>query len=190
MTGRRRFFASGALGAVCALLAACGGGKGEPATFIALDRDFLGYSSWLTMTLPHQPLADLTEPMGPRVAFLNKRPPKGASEYPVGTIIVKEIQDQPDADTWPRFAIAKRGGGFNPDGAAGWEFFLLRLDTQGNLYITSRGLAPSDTGFDGGGDQYTPAGAAGGCNICHGQSEFAAHDHIISVPLFPSATAQ
>jgi hypothetical protein len=159
-------------------------------TFIALERDFTGYQSWLSMSLPHQELADITEPMGPRFGFLNRRPPAGASEYPVGTIIVKEIRDQADPLTWPRFAMAKRALDYNSGGAVGWEFFLLRIDANGAPYITSRGLAPNVDGFDGGGDSYTPGGAAGGCNICHGEQAFAGHDHIISQPLYPTATAQ
>ena len=172
------------------LVAGACGGRAPSQTFIALDRDFAGYQAWLTLSLPHQDLADITEPMGPRVGFLNRRPPAGATRYPVGTIIMKEIQDDPDPNRWPRFAMAKRGDDFNETGATGWEFFLLRIDGNGNPYITSRGLAPNNDGFDGGGDSYTPGGAAGGCNLCHGQATFAAHDHILSDPLFPSATAQ
>jgi hypothetical protein len=173
--------------------AACAQGHAAPdagASFVALDHDFAGYSSWYQLVLPHQALADVTEPMGPRVGFLNRRPPSGASEYPIGTIIVKEIHDQPDPNRWPRFAMAKRALDFNASGAVGWEFFLLRIDAQGNPYITSRGLSPHDDGFDGSGDSYRPGGAAGGCNLCHGQPVYAAHDHIISDPLFPRATAR
>jgi len=53
-----------------------------------------------------------------------KRPPaSGSSEFPVGTLIVKEAT----GGTIPHeiFAMAKRGGGFNRD-APGWEWFELQ----------------------------------------------------------------
>jgi hypothetical protein len=167
-----------------------GGGEANSA-FLALDPDFAGFQSWYQLTLPPNPLSELVDPVGPHVGYLNRRPPAGATSYPVGTIIVKAIQREAAPSSWELFGIAKRGGGFNPDGAAGWEFFLLRIGPDGNPYVTSRGLAPRDDGFDGGNNaSYSPGGAAGGCNLCHGQSTYAASDHVISVALAPSATAE
>ncbi len=169
-----------------------GGAGGDPAaSFIALDPDFAGFQSWYQLVLPPNPLSELVDPVGPHVGYLNRRPPPGATSYPVGTILVKAIQREAAPESWELFGVAKRGGGFNPDGAVGWEFFLLRVGPNGNPYVTSRGLAPRDDGFDGGnGASYSPGGAAGGCNLCHGQPTYAASDHVISVGLAPSATAE
>jgi hypothetical protein len=167
------------------------GATGDPgASFIALDPDFAGFQSWYQLTLPPNPLSQVVDPAGAHVGYLNRRPPAGSTRYPVGTILVKAIQRDVAPETWELFGIAKRGGGFNPSGATGWEFFLLRVGASGNPYVTSRGLAPSDDGFDGGGASYSPGGAAGGCNVCHGLSNYAANDHVISVGLAPSATAE
>jgi hypothetical protein len=178
-------------------LAACSGGDAPldaGAQFVAADSDFASFTSWLSIKLPDSdPVSDLVYPAGSRVAFLNRRPPPGATRYPVGTVIVKAIERATPED-WEIFARVKRGGGFNAAGAVDWEFFLLRLRADGTPYITSRGMAPSD---DGRGDMGLPS-AAGGyftggaiqpCNLCHGESKFAANDYIMSPLLLPSATA-
>jgi hypothetical protein len=185
---------------VVVTLAAVGGCSGEdapgdagvaPESFIAFDPDFAGFQGWFQQTLPPNPLSQLVDPVGAHVGYLNRRPAPGTSSYPVGTILVKAIQRDSAPETWELFGMAKRGGGFNPDGATGWEYFLLRIGPTGNPYVTSRGLAPRDDGFDGGnGASYSPGGAAGGCNLCHGQSNYAASDHVISASLAPLATAE
>ena len=57
-------------------------------------------------------------PAGPRTAFLNAKAPPGSTHYPVGTIIVKQIETNgdPDMSKWDLFAMVKRGGDFNPEG--------------------------------------------------------------------------
>jgi hypothetical protein len=173
------------------LAAACGGSGSDGATFIALDRDFAGFQSWYSVSpLPFNQLSATVDPTGTHAGFVSRRPPAGATRYPVGTVVVKAIEPSDDATTWELFGMAKRGGGFNASGAADWEYFLLRVGTDGDPFITSRGLAPSNDGSDMGADAYAPGGAAGGCNLCHGDSAYAGSDHVISPPLWPSATAQ
>jgi hypothetical protein len=190
--------ARGVVVAFALVLSACSGSDAPldaGAEFVAADSDFASFTSWLSVKLPDSdPVSDLVYPTGSRVAFLNRRPPPGATRYPVGTVIVKAIERATPED-WEIFARAKRGSGFNAAGAVDWEFFLLRLRADGTPYIASRGVAPSD---DGRGDMGLPS-AAGGyftsgaiepCNLCHGESKFAANDYIMSPLLLPSATAR
>jgi hypothetical protein len=164
--------------------------------FVADESDFASFTGWPSIKLPDSdPVSDIIYPAGSRVAFLNRRPPHGATKYPIGTVIVKAIERGAGPADWEIFARAKRGGDFNAAGAANWEFFLLRLRADGTPYITSRGVAPTD---DGRGDMGLPP-AAGGyftgdgmapCNLCHGASTIAQHDFIMSPLLYPAATAQ
>lgn len=127
--------------------------------FIAFERDFQGFRRWPSIALPEREAQGLTHLDGRRTEFVNARPPAGASTFPVGTILVKEI------DTGKRghhqlFAMVKRGGGYNAQGARGWEWFELREREDGSVGVNWRGLnAPSGEGY--GGDP------AGGCNGCH-----------------------
>ena len=58
------------------------------------------------------------------------------------------------------FAMVKRGGDYNAQGARGWEWFELRERDEGSIGIVWRGTnAP--TGEHYGGDP------SGGCNNCH-----------------------
>jgi hypothetical protein len=183
-------------------LAACSGDdegprdlSGEP-EFVAAEPDFAPFRSWQSFKLPDSdPISDIVYPAGSRLAFLNQRPPHGATSYPVGTIIVKAIERGMGPQDWEIFAIAKRGRDYNAQGAIGWEFFLLDIDAGDVPRISSRGIMPSD---DGKGDASPkPANASGyvvngdilPCNICHGEAKNAATDHIVSPLLAPSATA-
>ncbi len=139
--------------------------------------------------------SNLVDPPGPRIGFLNQRPAHGAKLYPVGTIVVKAVQTTPKPQDWAIFALAKRGADFNPSGAVGWEYFLLKIGDDDVPRITSRGIAPSD---DGRGDMgtivpstgYFSGGVIAPCNLCHGQSVHADTDFMISTELAPANTAQ
>jgi hypothetical protein len=174
----------------------CSGNKakvdnGDAGTFVAVDGDFAGFSSWFGGQLGNNVLAGNVYPPGTRFGFVNRRVPPGTKAYPPGTVIVKAIESPADDPTqWHVFAFAKRGGDFNAAGAVGWEFFLLRLDSSMTPRITSRGLAPADDGFDMDTLSYTPGGAAGSCNICHGLAAFAPTDHLISKLLAPGSTLE
>jgi hypothetical protein len=154
----------------------CGPASSSPNTFVPLQRDFAGYTSWTRVDLGDAPLAG--HPAGPRAAYVNHPLPPGAREYPVGTIIVKEIHTTDWPYTLDLFAMAKRGGDYDPNGAVGWEFFKLLVDSSGTPVIQARGINPS------GNDPYTVSGT-GGCNGCHAAPGTDETDHILSPMLQP-----
>jgi hypothetical protein len=137
----------------------CGG---EPTcdTYIALNSAFAGYRNWPSRYVGNAPLAG--HPAGDRTVFINHLPPPGSATYPVGTVIVKEIADHslPGTPYVELFAMVKRGCDYNMEGARGWEYFHLTLDTYGNPVIRARGIDPSS------GDIYETMGGTG-CNSCH-----------------------
>jgi hypothetical protein len=108
------------------------------------------------------------------------RAPEGDA-YPVGTLLVKVVQAEPDPTQWVLFAMAKRGGAYNADGARGWEFFVLRLNAAGVPALVSRGLAPTLVG-----GLYT-VGDGLGCNSCHGTEDARAFDGVLTPALRPGA---
>ena len=123
--------------------------------FIAFADDFAPYASWEKFFIPG---AELDDPIhgGNRTIYVNKRPPRGSKQFPVGTIIVKQMAF-PDGQT---FAMVKRGGGYNPEGAVGWEWFRLDISPASGTSIAWRGMGPP-AGEKYGGD------AGGVCNGCH-----------------------
>lgn len=178
--------------------AACGGSKmakvvdasaGAPSVFVAQDSDFAGWQDWFGGILAPNILDGDVYPPGTRWGYVNHRVPPGTTVYPTGTVMIKLIESpKNDPTIWHAFGFAKRGGDYNPAGAVDWEFLLLRLDAAGTPTITDRGIAPANDGFDMDTGSYTPGGAAGSCNICHGQSKYAPTDHIISTLLAPGST--
>lgn len=143
---------SGASGAV--------GGDAEVG-FVAIGSDFQGFESWEKFYLGDSPEAVGVHLAGPKTVYINKRPPKGSTEFPVGTIIVKTIAVGPKSE-WQLFAMVKRGNDFNLFGAVGWEWFGLQLFDNDVVKIEWRGWAPpGDAGQYGGG------GVVGVCNSCH-----------------------
>ena len=162
--------------------AGCDSPKG---TFIALDSDFATFLSWERISVGDAPLAG--HPPGPRYVYLSKRAPKGASEYPIGTLVVKSVENDPDPSRWEVFAMTKRGGDFNARGAKNWEFFRLRI-VDGTPLILTRGLFAYDPDVDGGISPYPgapTAALADLCNGCHGTAASAATDHLLSPGLAP-----
>ncbi len=162
MTARGVALAAALLGA-----AACGADppprRGLPPTpggvFVALERDFQGFRAWERAVLPGTGAQSITHLAGRRTEYVNARPPGGAAAFPVGTILVKEIETGAPAGH-QLFAMVKRGGGFNARGARGWEWFELRARRDGSVGIVWRGLNAPD-GESYGGDPM------GGCNGCH-----------------------
>lgn len=147
---------------VLVLAAGCGGtGTPEPTgdTYLAFASSFKGFREWESFPVP-EGLGDGTvHTAGARVEYLNRRPDEGATEFPVGTILVKETTAEaiPDRKV---FAMVKRGGGYNADGAEGWEWFeLVNLD-ESQVSIVWRGVGPP-AGEMYGGDPNA------GCNGCH-----------------------
>jgi hypothetical protein len=140
-------------------------GCGEPMDargFIARERDFRDYPTWESVTFETTVLegteGESGHTGGVRRVYLSARPPEGATEWPVGTRVVKELLD---ADLI--IASAKRGGAYNASGVRGWEWFGLKRDATGAVRIEWRGLgAPL-------GSEY--GSATGTCNACHGSAK-------------------
>lgn len=152
---------------IIALVAACTkqGGADASDTFIAYSTAFAPFMTWPSYqdTL----VDDGSLPAGvagARTQYINELPPHGATEFPIGTIIVEARADG------KYFASVKRGGDFNPSGCVSWEFFELTVDP---VTISWRGLGPPL------GDTY--GGDPNGCNNCHVMC--ASNDYICSPKL-------
>jgi hypothetical protein len=148
---------------LCVGLSGC---EGPP--FIALGRDFDGFEQWESFPLGWAPGLGVSHPPGDRTVYLSRRPPKGSRSFPIGTRIVKTV-----AGNERIFAMAKRGGDYNADGAVGWEWFGL-AHTPNGLAIEWRGLGPPSS------ESYA-GDAHAGCNSCHIGS--AANDYVHPVDL-------
>jgi hypothetical protein len=149
------------------VLGACGGGADAPDTFLAFSSTFAAFRSWPAFH-SDGPADDGTFPvdvLGPRTQYLSAVPPHGATEFPVGTMIVEARE----SGAQKIFAAVKRGGGFNAGGATDWEWFEL---SGPPVAIVWRGVGPP-IGDTYGGDP------DGGCNACHARCG-AANDFICS----------
>jgi hypothetical protein len=157
------------LAATVLVIAGCGGGQNanvcdgvraenSSGVFIAFQCDFSGFESWTAFDLGDDQDDGVTF-VGHRRAYINQLPPHGSSTFPVGTIVIKTIAE--DQETPGQiFAMAKRGGSYNVQGATGWEWFELLKTTDAPPVIRWRGITPPA------GEKY--AGIAGGaCNTCH-----------------------
>lgn len=122
---------------------ACEADPGDPleSEFIAFQSDFEGLRRW-----DHESLGFAVDspghPGGQRTVYINQRPPADADGYELGTIVVKTMET--DDFGLIVLAMAKRGGGYNDEGAQGWEWFELTLDDQGRPVIVWRGKDPPD----------------------------------------------
>jgi hypothetical protein len=157
-------------------VSACGSSPDPAAdagpSFVAYTASFEGYHAWQSWSFTDPAVPASPHTSGPRTVHLNHEPPHGSVEFPVGTIIVKDIGPGPaSADT--TFAMVKRGGGFNAEGAPGWEWFELQNHTDGSVTILWRGAAPPA------GQAYS--GDPTACNTCHFTSKF--NDYVQSPPL-------
>ena len=146
---------------VCAvsLATGCGGGpvsttSGTP----AFARDFDAFEAWESFIVAgsgpgSRPDAGTqAHTSGERTIYLKQRPPKGATEFPDGTFIVKR-------GAFNTFAMHKRGGTYNQDGAKGWEWAELERASSGKAIIVWQGLgAPA-------GEKYGAIDVT--CNDCH-----------------------
>jgi hypothetical protein len=150
---------------VVMVAAACGGGGEEPpgdgqTSFIAVASTFAPFRDWPSFH-SDGPVDDGTfspDVLGPRTQYINKLPPTGATEFPVGTVIVEARENA----GMKIFAGVKRGLNFNTEGARNWEWFELVEDqaTATKVQIFWRGVGPP-LGDTYGGD---PNGT---CNTCH-----------------------
>jgi hypothetical protein len=159
------------LAALTACALGCGGttagDDAAPTTFLAFTSTFAPFRTW-TSFHSDGPADDGTFPpdvLGPRTQYINAVPPPGATEFPVGTVIVEARESGSEKI----FAAVKRGGGFNATGAVDWEWFEL---TDQPVTIAWRGFGPP-AGEMYGGDPN------GGCNACHAKCG-ASNDFICS----------
>jgi hypothetical protein len=163
-----------ACGLVAAALAACGAGGGDEDdatdSFLAFSSTFAAFRRWPSYPSdgPRDDGSFPTDVLGPRTQYINKLPPHGATEFPVGTVIVEARE----SGMMKIFAAVKRGAAFNSGGAAGWEWFELEDDP---VLIVWRGVGPP-LGDTYGGDPN------GGCNACHAQCG-SANDYVCSPKL-------
>lgn len=166
----------------------CGGGgaaKSPPVQqFIIQDSDIADFTSWYSQPFVADPSADIVYPPGSRVGFINHVAAPGTTSYPVGTIIIKAIENSKDPTTWEMFGMSKRGGDYNAAGAVGWDFFLPRYQ-DGVPHIYSSGLTPTVDGNPDMGALNEGSYFAGGqiaCDVCHGRKDYAPYDYIIDHP--------
>jgi hypothetical protein len=139
------------------------GSSGAGACFLAGSADFADFTSWQHYHLTSTFIENNVHAQGDRDVYINKCPPAGATEFPVGTIVLKKIplkgQAQPAV-----FAQVKRGCGYNQDGASGWEWFDLLTSINGGAagsapVIVWQGLTPPSSQSYGGDPTE--------CNTCH-----------------------
>ncbi len=162
-----------ALFTVGAASAACGQHEPRPLPtrepFIALERDFQDFERWHKVDLSHRPAVSETHASGEAHEYASHLPSAGSKEFPVGTILVKTVKSNHDAQDATKkvapkgndiFAMVKRGGGYNQRGAPGWEWFELRRREDDSLGIVWRGVNPPN------GEGYA-GDPMGGCNGCH-----------------------
>jgi hypothetical protein len=141
-----------------AATASCDGGSPAPsvdAQFVAFGHDFAGFDTWPSQVLEFPSLAGSPHAAGARTVFVDRLPPTGATEFPVGTMIVKRTEADGQL-----LARAKRGGTYNSTGAVGWEWFELTRTASGVVSIKWRGFGPPLGEAYGGNPK-------AGCNGCH-----------------------
>lgn len=157
------------------------GGEAAVDVFLAQNRDFADYRSWPSVVVAEGPVVD-GHPSGERRVFVSELPADDADEFAVGTVIVKEgagLEESGGVGD-ELHARVKRGGGFNDDGAVGWEWFELGNSDVGTPLIKWRGEQPPD------GESYgCVAGVCdvglGQCNECHAAARN--NDFVLSAPL-------
>ena len=146
-------------GAECSVSVPSVGDGPAPTPFLAFAQHFRGYHSWPSFDTSED--ADLVgiHDGSTVTEYIKQTPGSGSSEFPVGTLIVKEAT----GGTIPHeiFAMAKRGAEFNR-AAPGWEWFELEnLDCPDDrVKLIWRGVGPP-LGENYGGDPNA------GCNTCH-----------------------
>lgn len=129
-------------------------------TFTAFSQNFSGFHAWTSMPAVSTHAGDTgLHGDGAMTVYINRLPPHGAGEFPVGTIIVKESNGG-DVRDRQVFAMVKRGASFNASGAKGWEWFELQGQCgKDEPVISWRGVGPPA------GEKY--GGDTRGCNPCH-----------------------
>jgi hypothetical protein len=134
--------------------------------FVAYENSFDGFHCWndaSATAMDDDDAGDGLHGVGPLQVYWNQNPPHGSTDFPVGTIIVKESQ-QADVTQRVTFAMVKRGGGFNSGGAVDWEWYSLQDHTDGSVNFLWSGLAALSM------ETYANQ-PIGDCNGCHSVAE-------------------
>lgn len=140
--------------------------------FIAQTGDFADYKDW--MVFEREVMGDHGGIVGKTTIYLNELPDTKTHTFPIGAILFKRM-DVAGSDQPTIHAMTKRGSGFNPDGAVGWEYFELLLNSHNVPYILWRGEEPpSDEQYQallGAQNIDQPMATDGSCNSCHADGE-------------------
>ena len=156
---------------------------GTSNTFIASETDFHPFMSWKRTQVGDAAVVG-GHAAGPRFAYVSGEPSGGS--FPVGTLIVKTVE-LGDPTTWTIHARAKRGPGFNENGAVGWEWFEL-TPASGTVQIDWRGaVPPAGHGYESLPGLGSTSSTDADCNSCHALSP--ATDYILSPALQTQLTA-
>jgi hypothetical protein len=152
---------------------------GAASVYVPEPSDFCGYTSWTSYDEPDAGGDGIFAPStttdggfihvaGGRIEYLNHTPPHGSTQFPVGTIIVKVIPAQDQI-----FAMAKVGGGYNPNGPGGvalnWQWFELLPGACPDGWIWDGYEPPANQAY---------GGMPQACNDCHGG--FPQNDYVAS----------
>lgn len=141
---------------------------GEPTRHIAMMRDFVDFTAW-----DRYPVEGAMLPAGavagPTYIYVNRAVPRDRTTWPVGTVLIKVVESAPEREAWTMHAMVKRGGGFNADGAAGWEYFELQFEAgEEHASTLWRGPAPpTGHGYGQAGQDAGTTDAPLVCNDCH-----------------------
>lgn len=152
----------------------------EVEEYVAMQEDFAAFETWPRFDV------DAPDPRlggAARSVYISRLPPPGATSFPVCTKIVKVGREGDDPTQWLMVAMAKRGGGYNADGAVGWEWFDIDVLADGTPVIDWRGPAPpAGQGYECAlGEDEAGAEGVGDCNTCHGVA--AANDFVLDAAL-------
>ena len=146
----------------------------DAGTFTPVQGDFQTFHSWQSFTFMGAAIPDSPHlTAGPRTDYINQLPPRGATAFPVGTIIVKEFDVGPLTGRQV-FAMVKVGGGYNAQGAVDWEWFGLINNADGSVTIQWHGVVPPPS------EPYAASGIT--CNACHGDA--VKNDYVQSAALY------
>lgn len=134
-------------------------------TFVAMQEDFASFERW------HRFEVDPPDPRlgtGARTVYASALPEDGGG-FPLCARLVKVGENGPDPSGWLMVGMAKRGGGYNADGAVGWEWFDLDLSADGVPLIDWRGpVPPEGRGYACAlGEDELGVEGLGDCNFCH-----------------------
>jgi hypothetical protein len=148
--------------------------------FVALQRDFEDFAEWEVVWTELRSQDGLAHAAGLREVRVNRDPSEVVEPVPIGTIVLKTVAADELGEILQIHAMVKRGGGYNPDGIAGWEWFDLGLDDAARPVIKWRGEHPPDGECYGCAPGTDPAEAArlGDCNNCHTDT----HDGLHTLP--------